>query len=1137
MDYRAPYSNGDSGRVLRSSEAQRNSEALFESQTIVEIREVETKSKVDIEDKKKQLRQLVGNSYRDFISSADTILDMATCCNGVVVTLKQIQGGLADFKAAVSQDKQGAKQHSGSSEERQALYSLGGRVKYLVDTPEIIWGCLDAREFLAAARRLLCASHVHAALMSGPPRPLLDRRFPLVAHLWPNVEKFRAQILELARQWLRSEAMLPPVEAANTLVAVAFLQDMNTAQVLEVFLDARRAWIVGVLEAAAEKGPLPVHELSNTLAHVSSQMQETVCAAGELFLSGVSGLKRQPLLPEAAATDGLAGAELLFGPMPGGQPGTSDADAWQARSSEMAGRMAALPATEAAAACSHWLERVAAEARPALGRLLTGCAAAAALSGAEESLQAAIGAWRHKTLAEEPISDVLSPSSRTPHSARSDAFSPFASVQLDAGVNTGAVPQIWEGVCEWVLGRRVDLWETAFEPVFLQRAKELIQESFHGILAALDQPLSSSLEAAKHANVAPAGAYQAPSWSEDAPPFAPATPTRTARWKRSRRASADDSTDAAAAAAAAADPGSGAADTGASRNWRAHVRELQTIMDGGLRDALSGALLLLKEAAREKQRSGWEQWSSRTSGSRAARAPTGRAAALQPHIQQACAAAAAAVASSLESRLGALPPVAAGHAGATVVEQALLLGRLSASFGSSHTFLPVVLGPPEEWRSALSVSTAKAGALQAPATSRPAPAGQQLESLQSKFGAVALEAHGIWARWAAAALGRQLAASLEQDPALTSHVPLRTWIDTVVKHEDELGGAAEEMRFALPAAASPAAQAALLGSCREVARAGGHAVAEPALALLAWELGEAVLTAFRDALQLGSPLDRAVTEKGVLQLLFDLRFLRNSLAGGRPAAATISGGVPSAGSSAPGSAALSQRKRAFTDVESSLQERLDPIDWATYEPYLWANEASMRPRTAVLYGLIARLARAEGYGSGSATAAAPALGRGGAPAGEANVMAAAPQAPRFAYLPISTPSIGGPSGTRRPGASPSGTPTYAGMEKALGDYSFSGLSSSRGEEGSLAEQAAQSAAASTFEALQSKITSQSQRLGVFGSMLGDKAAEVTAMAQQSFGDISLPSALTSALGTAATDRSAAGLLSTFRGSFHTTGTT
>ena len=47
---------------------------------------------------------------------------------------------------------------------------------------------------------------------------------------------------------------------------------------------------------------------------------------GEVFLSG---LERQPLLPQAAADDGLAGAELLYGPVPGGQPGQSDADAWQ----------------------------------------------------------------------------------------------------------------------------------------------------------------------------------------------------------------------------------------------------------------------------------------------------------------------------------------------------------------------------------------------------------------------------------------------------------------------------------------------------------------------------------------------------------------------------------------------------------------------------------------------------------------------------------------------------------------------------------------------------------------------------------------------------------------------------------------
>ena len=69
--------------------------------------------------------------------------------------------------------------------------ALGARVKYLVDTPELIWGCLDAREFLAAAHRLARAGVLHGCLMAGSQRGTVERRFPLVGHMWPNVEKFR----------------------------------------------------------------------------------------------------------------------------------------------------------------------------------------------------------------------------------------------------------------------------------------------------------------------------------------------------------------------------------------------------------------------------------------------------------------------------------------------------------------------------------------------------------------------------------------------------------------------------------------------------------------------------------------------------------------------------------------------------------------------------------------------------------------------------------------------------------------------------------------------------------------------------------------------------------------------------------
>ena len=91
---------------------------------------------------------------------------------------------------------------------------------------------------------------------------------------------------------------------------------------------------------------------------------------------------------------------------------------------------------------------------------------------------------------------------------------------------------------------------------------------------------------------APAGAFQSSTWPEDAPSFAPSTPTRTAQRKRLRLGSASDETDQAAAEAAGQGTG---ADSAASHSWRQHVRELQTVMDGGLKEALSGALLLLKK--------------------------------------------------------------------------------------------------------------------------------------------------------------------------------------------------------------------------------------------------------------------------------------------------------------------------------------------------------------------------------------------------------------------------------------------------------------------------------------------------------------------------------------------------------------
>ena len=67
-----------------------------------------------------------------------------------------------------------------------------------------------------------------------------------------------------------------------------------------------------------------------------------------------------------------------------------------------------------------------------------------------------------------------------------------------------------------------------------------------------------------------------------------------------------------------------------------------------------------------------------------------------------------------------------------------------------------------------------------------------------------------------------------------------------------------EMRFKLPASASPGAMLFLLAGCREVARAGGHSAGPAAVRLLQWHLSHAVLQAFRCATLLSNPLQLSI---------------------------------------------------------------------------------------------------------------------------------------------------------------------------------------------------------------------------------------------------------------------------------------
>lgn len=140
-----------------------------------------------------------------------------------------------------------------------------------------------------------------------------------------------------------------------------------------------------------------------------------------------------------------------------------------------------------------------------------------------------------------------------------------------------------------------------------------------------------------------------------------------------------------------------------------------------------------------------------------------------------------------------------------------------------------------------------------------------------------------------------------------------------------------------------------------------------------------------------------MSERGILQILLDLRFAADVLSGGDVSVTD----VPSRLSKIKvpfrrkkdvvhGKSHIGER---LDGLLNQLSQRLDPIDWLTYEPYLLENERQSYLRHAVLFGFFVQLNRL--YTDTSLKMATNS---------ESNIMRCS-DVPRFKYLPISAPAL------------------------------------------------------------------------------------------------------------------------------------
>jgi hypothetical protein len=216
--------------------------SLLSKHSVEEVRRIEQRTRLDIERKKEELRQMVGERYRDLIDAADSIMELET-------DSKQVGGSLGHMIKVCQ-----------SLQQTHFLRGLGGmrgppvrdearevtaQMKLLGDAPEKIWHALEKQQYLEASRIFLTVRYTHTQLQVSLAKNALLQR------LWQATSGFRATILECCRRHLQATEQKTSA-VLSSLVAIVMLENCTLRQVFSQFLLAQKVAIQAVFHPSKQ---------------------------------------------------------------------------------------------------------------------------------------------------------------------------------------------------------------------------------------------------------------------------------------------------------------------------------------------------------------------------------------------------------------------------------------------------------------------------------------------------------------------------------------------------------------------------------------------------------------------------------------------------------------------------------------------------------------------------------------------------------------------------------------------------------------------------------------------------------------------------------------------------------------------
>ncbi|XP_060058658.1 conserved oligomeric Golgi complex subunit 1 isoform X2 [Erinaceus europaeus] len=432
----------------------RDPAALFETHGAEEIRGLERQVRAEIEHKKEELRQMVGERYRDLIEAADTIGQMRRCAEGLVDAVQATDQYCARLRLAGSAAAGMPPEPQPSLEK---FYSVAAQIKLLLEIPEKIWSSLEASQYLHATQLYLLCCHLHSLLQlnsaTSSHSPILTR-FPILIRQVAAASHFRSTILYESRMLLKCQAVSDQA-VAEALCSIMLLEESSPRQALADFLLARKAAIQKLLHQ-----PHQGAGIKTQICSLVELLATTLHQAHALFYTLPEGVLPDPSLP----------CGLLFSTLDSvtSQPPTRKDTGILQEEMKLCNWFRHLPASIV-------------DFQPALRTL--------AHPISQEYLKDTLQQWIH--MCNEDIKNGITNLLLYVKNMRGLAGIRDAIWELLTNESTN---HSWDVICRRLLEKPLLFWEDLMQQLFLDRLQTLTKEGFDSISSSSKELLISALQ-------------------------------------------------------------------------------------------------------------------------------------------------------------------------------------------------------------------------------------------------------------------------------------------------------------------------------------------------------------------------------------------------------------------------------------------------------------------------------------------------------------------------------------------------------------------------------------------------------------------------------------------------------------------